>query len=133
MAFTDELIAFLDQKMIARLATIDDAGYPHVVPLWYLRDGDDLVIMSDRETRKVHNAHARAKGAIQIGGDPGAGQSGYLFQGDLVVEDDPDHFWTAAITRRYETKARADQLLEEWKDDDTVIIRLKVRKTVRVY
>lgn len=133
MVFTDELVTFLDQKIIARLATIDDEGYPHVVPLWYSRDGDDLVIMSDRETRKVHNALSRPHGALQIGGNPGTEQGGFLFQGDLVVEDDPDHFWTAAITRRYESKARAEQLLEEWKDDDTVVVRLKVRKTVRVY
>ncbi len=133
MTFSQELIAFLNQTLIARLATIDDQGYPHVVPLWYSRDGDDLVIMSDRETRKVHNALANPKGAVQVGGNPGTEQSGYLFQGDLIVEDDPDHVLTAVITRRYESKARADQLLEEWKDDDTVVIRLKVRKTVRVY
>ncbi|MBE2183866.1 MAG: pyridoxamine 5'-phosphate oxidase family protein [Anaerolineae bacterium] len=133
MTFSQELIAFLDQKLIARLATIDDEGYPHVVPLWYSRDGDDLVIMTDRETRKVHNARVRSKGAIQLGGTPDTEPIGYLFQGDLIVEDDPDHFWMASITRRYEAKARADQLLEEWKEDDTVVIRLKVRKTVRVF
>ncbi len=133
MTFSQELITFLDQKLIARLATIDDQGYPHVVPLWFSRDGDDLVIMTDRETRKVHNAQARPKGALQIGGIPNTEPIGYLFQGDLIVEDDPDHVWMAAITRRYETQARADQLLEEWKEDDTAVIRLKVKKVIRVY
>ena len=30
---------FLKSQKILRLATIDDKGNPHVVPVWYLQDG----------------------------------------------------------------------------------------------
>jgi predicted pyridoxine 5'-phosphate oxidase superfamily flavin-nucleotide-binding protein len=133
MAFTEQQRTFLEGKLIARLATVDENGYPHVIPLWYAVDGDDIVVMSDTKTRKVSNAHANPRGAIQIGGTPGLEEDGYLFQGDFVVEPDVNHVWAERITRRYESPARADALLDEWKQDDISVLRLKVRKIIRVY
>jgi PPOX class probable F420-dependent enzyme len=50
-----ELELFLREPNLARLATIDPDGTPHLVPIWYLRDGDDLVLISNPATRKVRN------------------------------------------------------------------------------
>lgn len=121
----------INKPLIARLATLTDDGYPHVVPLWFDVDGDDLVIMTDRDNRKVKNALANPKGAIQIGGQAGDG-GGYCFSGDFIVEEDTDHNWMKAITYRYEDRDAAERLLEEWKNDDVVVIRLKVKRAIRV-
>lgn len=132
--FTADVRAFLAEPRIARLASLDEDGTPHVVPLWFDVDGDDLIVISDRRTRKVRNVSANARGAVQVGGDPALQDgAGYLFQGAIAVEEDADHAWLGRMVRRYETPEAAARLIEEWKDDDTVVLRLRVEKLVKVW
>ncbi len=44
---------FLQGALIARMATADLHGVPHVVPVWYGWDGKTLWISSFKNTRKV--------------------------------------------------------------------------------
>jgi len=37
VVFTDDIRTRLDQRFLARVTTIDAAGYPHTVPIWYIR------------------------------------------------------------------------------------------------
>jgi len=129
---SQEASQFLEKPLIARLSTIGEDGYPHTVPLWYVLDGEDIVIMSDRDTRKVKNALQNPKGAITIGGEPGDG-GGYLLQGDWIVETDDDYVWMKRITCRYEPKERAESIIASWMNDDVVTMRLKVTKSIKVY
>ncbi|MBI5031603.1 MAG: pyridoxamine 5'-phosphate oxidase family protein [Chloroflexi bacterium] len=46
---------FLSRPRVARLATVGSDGYPHVVPIWFRREGDDILFGSDRNNRKVRN------------------------------------------------------------------------------
>jgi nitroimidazol reductase NimA-like FMN-containing flavoprotein (pyridoxamine 5'-phosphate oxidase superfamily) len=80
--------SFLKAPRIARLATVGSDGYPHIVPIYFMRDGDDIIFGSDRDERKVRNALANSKGAVVIGGDPATDEAGYLIQGDVSIEDD---------------------------------------------
>jgi hypothetical protein len=129
--FDEAARQFLDKRLLARLSTIGSDGYPHVVPIWYMRDGDDLVFISDRTAHKTQNALANPKGAATIGGDMDD-DAGYMIRGDLVVETDTNQAITWRVIDRYEDKASGDKLKEEWKNDDIVVIRLKPRKVVRV-
>lgn len=129
----------LKKPQIARLASMGDNGFPHVVPLWYLLedDHDEIVIMSDRTARKSQNLLKNPHGALQVGGDflaPGADgyTPGVLLQGEFTVEDDPDHAVTARITRHYLPEEAANQLLESWKNDDIVVLRLKIQTVIKV-
>ncbi len=128
---TDDARAFLATPRIARLATLDADGYPHVVPIWFGTDGDDIVFMSDRDNVKVRNATARPKGAVVVGGEYSDG-GGYMIRGDLTVYADTDHKVAYALSLRYEGKARADELAVEWANDDIVVIRLKPVKVSKV-
>ncbi|MCZ7611766.1 MAG: pyridoxamine 5'-phosphate oxidase family protein [Ignavibacterium sp.] len=51
--YDDAARTLLDKPLIARLSVVDPDGYPHTVPVWFMRDGDDLVFISVRSTRKV--------------------------------------------------------------------------------
>lgn len=128
----EEARPFLQQPLIARLTTIEDSGYPHTVPLWYMLDGEDVVVMTDRTSKKVENAIQNPKGAITIGGEPVQGQ-GWMLQGSFAVETDTDHAWTERITRHYETPENAQRMIDAWKNDDIVTMRLKVSDVIKVY
>lgn len=124
---------FLREPRTARLATIGPDGYPHVVPIWFMLDGDDIIFGSDRSDRKVRNALANPKGAVVIGGEPAADEAGYMIQGKLSIEHDPSHAMLRKMLSRYETKEEAERLAAEWSDSDMIVIRLRPHSVIRVW
>lgn len=74
----------------ALLATLDEDGYPHVVPLGYWRLGDDILLGTPDGTRKVRNAERDPRASLVVTGSRESGDlSGVLLQGDLEVVRDP--------------------------------------------
>jgi nitroimidazol reductase NimA-like FMN-containing flavoprotein (pyridoxamine 5'-phosphate oxidase superfamily) len=124
---------FLTKPRIARLATQGVDGYPHVVPIWFRRDGDDILFGSDRDNRKVRNILANPKGTVVIGGELPIEEEGYMIQGDLSIEEDSKHASMWKMLLRYETRKNAKRLAKEWADSEMIVIRLKPRKVIRVY
>lgn len=129
--FDEQLHSLLIQSVIARFSTVRPDGYPHTVPVWFMLDGEDLLIFSLKDTRKVKNALSHPKGCLSIGGDP-AGSPGYLIDGDLTVEADSDHVIAARITHHYEPPEKAEEDLQAWRDEIFVAVRLKPRRVVQV-
>ena len=129
--------SFLDAPHVARLSVIDTNGYPHTVPLWYALDGDDIVMISDRHTRKVDFVAANPKASICIGGGEGAGSAvaaGYLFKGDCRAEEDTGGKWLRLITHRYRTPKDAEKDIAQWSAElDIMVLRLVVAKVTKVY
>lgn len=54
-----EVDALLSMRLIAKLATIDDDGRIHLVPMWFRREGRYIFIPTSRFTRKYHNLARR--------------------------------------------------------------------------
>lgn len=124
-------LELLKQPVIARLVTLSPDGYPHAVSIWFMLDGDDLISFTERVAAKVKNIQRDPRGAFTVGGDP-YGAPAYTVVGDFSVEDDPGHKLTERITRHYESKQRADEWLDDWKNVDFVIVRLKPRRVIKV-
>ena len=122
---------FLQKPLIARMSTIDPDGYPHTVPVWFALDGDDIVIISARDTRKVGHLLANPKGAVAIGGDP-ADSAGYLIKGKFVIEADPDDAWVRQLTYRYEAPEQAEKDIAAWAELDIIVLRLKPKVVLKV-
>ena len=100
----DELLA---QPVLARLATADAAtGQPHVVPLWFLWDGEALWISSFSGTRKIKELLANPRAAVLI--EPDAAHpsplQAVLFKGPVEIIREPRDFiarQAIAIYTRY--------------------------------
>lgn len=129
--FTDTIREFLQKPLIARMSTLDREGYPHTVPVWFMLDGDDLVIISIRQTAKVNHLLANPKGALTVGGDPGDG-GGYLIKGDFSLEPDPDRIWLRKVTFHYEAPEQAEKDIAAWAGLDMIVLRLKPKVVVKV-
>ena len=128
-----EVREFLRKPRVARLATIGSDGYPHVVPIYFMLDGDYILFGSDRDNRKVRNALTNSKGAVVVGGEPATDEAGYMIQGDLSIEDDEDHSMARRMLYRYESKDEAEKTLVAWVNSDLVIIRLRSKFVIRVW
>ncbi len=122
---------FLQKPLLARMSTIDADGYPHTVPVWFALDGDDIVVISVRNTRKVGHILVNPKGAISIGGDSGDG-GGYLIKGEFIIEADPEDVWVRKLTYRYETPEQAEKDIADWAELDIIVLRLKPKAVLKV-
>lgn len=128
---SDEVRAFLQKPLLARMSTIDFEGYPHTVPVWFKLDGDEIVVIATRDTRKVGHIARNPKGALAIGGDSGDG-GGYLLKGTFSVEEDPGFRWMKALTYHYEDEAQAAKDVAAWSELDMIVIRFAIRKIIKV-
>jgi general stress protein 26 len=131
MILPDAARSLLQKPVVVRMGVNDANGYPHVVPVWFTLDGDDVIVFGFKATRKVDYIQADPKGSIQIGGDP-SGTEGYLLKGDFSLEDDVDNRWARIITYLYEPADNAAKLLEEWTNVGLIVMRLTVHKVIKV-
>ena len=99
--------------------------------------GGDIVMISDRKTRKVDFLAVNPKASICIGGGEtadGEAGPGYLFKGECAVEEDSGYKWLRKITLRYEAPERAEKDIEQWRTQlDIIVLRLTVTKVIKVY
>jgi nitroimidazol reductase NimA-like FMN-containing flavoprotein (pyridoxamine 5'-phosphate oxidase superfamily) len=61
-----EIDELLSMTLIANLATLDDEGSIHLLPMWFLRVGDDICIPTSRQTHKYRNLQARPRASVMI-------------------------------------------------------------------
>ena len=113
---TDEVRAFLQKPLVARMSTIDQQGYPHTVPVWFKLDGDDVMIIAERSTQIGHIAQSRRSASAAIRGWL-ATCSGRVFG----REDRPAMDKRSAIT----TDRSKPEDIEAWSDLDMIVIRMK--------
>jgi nitroimidazol reductase NimA-like FMN-containing flavoprotein (pyridoxamine 5'-phosphate oxidase superfamily) len=61
-----EVQKLLSMRLISNLATIDDDGGIHLVPMWFLRVADDICIPTSRNTHKYRNLRKRPSASVMI-------------------------------------------------------------------
>lgn len=79
------LATILDRDLIGFLTAIDDSGQPQTSPVWFMRDGDDIVVYNKPDTPRLDSIAANPKVSFNLRGDRAA--SGVaLFEGNAVVD-----------------------------------------------
>jgi PPOX class probable F420-dependent enzyme len=108
---TEAEIAFVHAQRVARLATADAAGHPHLVPVCYAFDGERFYTPLDEkpkrvdisELRRVRNIEARHEAALLIDQyNDDWSQLGYVLvhgQADLLSPQDPAHAHALLLLR----------------------------------
>lgn len=103
----DEIADLLASDVVAHLATVDSAGYPHVTPIWFLwSDGAfHLTSFIDRPHLDRIRCNPRVglvveiEDALRPDGERPNQQIRVI--GDATVSVDPDGEWTRRIRRKY--------------------------------
>jgi PPOX class probable F420-dependent enzyme len=86
----DELRAFVAEQMVMHCATVGPRGRPHVVPLWYVPEGIDLVGWTYAKSQKGRNLERDPRATIGI--EDGVRYEelrGVMFECDVELERDP--------------------------------------------
>jgi PPOX class probable F420-dependent enzyme len=86
-----ELHRFLDEERVLTCATIGPGGRPHLMPLWYVRDGTTLLAWTYGKSQKVRNLERDARATIQLeaGRDVYGELRGVMLECDVAIERNP--------------------------------------------
>jgi PPOX class probable F420-dependent enzyme len=107
---SDETRAFLlAGTRTAALATVRADGRPHVVPVWFTLDGDDLLFNTGETT--VKGANLRRDGRVALMVDDEEPPFAFVsIEGDVSMSDDLDtmRHWATRIAARYMGEDQAD-------------------------
>jgi hypothetical protein len=94
-----------------KVATVRADGRPHVAPIWFVIDGDDLLFMTNSGTVKGKSLQRDPRAALTVDLE----EPPYAFaavEGTVTIEADPDVMLphSIAIARRY----MGDDLAEDY-------------------
>jgi PPOX class probable F420-dependent enzyme len=107
----EELRAFVAEQMVMQCATVGPRGRPHLVPLWYVPDGIELMGWTYAKSQKARNLDRDPRATIGI--EQGVRYEelrGVMFECDVELERDPSEVeqYGLMLFRRY-----ADDLTPE--------------------
>ncbi len=77
----DEVRAFLDEERTVTCATNGRDGFPHLMPLWYVRRGDVLWAWTYAKSQKVRNIERDPRATLQVE----AGTEYHLLRGVMLT------------------------------------------------
>jgi PPOX class probable F420-dependent enzyme len=122
---TDVEIAFVHRQRVARLATADADGHPHVVPVCYAFDGVRFYTPLDekpkrvegKELRRVRNIEARHEASLLIDQyDDDWSKLGYVLvhgRADLLASGNEMHAQALVLLRERYLQYRTMKLEEQ--------------------
>ncbi|MFG2500562.1 PPOX class F420-dependent oxidoreductase [Streptomyces sp. NPDC048441] len=115
----------------AKLSTVRADGSPHIAPIWFLLDGDDLVFNTGAETVKGRNLARDGRVALCVDDDKPPFAFAVL-QGRAELIDDLDEVrhWAARLGARYMGESRAEEFGKRNGVPGELLVRVKIDKVV---
>ena len=94
-----DLQQFLDEERVLTCATIGPNGRPHLMPLWYVRDGLTLLAWTYGASQKVKNLERDPRATLQVeaGRDRYGELRGTMLECDVAIERDPERIVEAGM------------------------------------
>ncbi len=127
----------LSEPLLARIATVSTHDLqPHVVPVWFLWDGESVWISSYSSTRKIRELQGNPKCSIVVDSPHRIGDlSAVLFEGRAELVTEPREFVREMVTRVYTKYLGPEGVLaaepQEWiYSPENLLIKLTPEKTV---
>jgi len=106
----EERRAFLSSgTRTGKLATVRPDGRPHVQPVWFVLDGDDLIFMTGAKTVKGRNLRRDPRASLVV--DDEAPPFAYVrVDGEVELSEDLGLMlvWSTKIAARYMGDAQAE-------------------------
>ncbi|MEU9112734.1 PPOX class F420-dependent oxidoreductase [Streptomyces sp. NPDC048483] len=130
----DEWRAFLSEgTRTGKLSTVRADGSPHIAPVWFLMDGDDLMFNTGKETVKGRNIARDNRVALCVD-DERPPFSFVVVQGSAAISEDlaDVRHWAARIAARYMGEDRAEEFGARNGVPGELVVRVRIDKAVAV-
>ncbi|WP_328584514.1 PPOX class F420-dependent oxidoreductase [Streptomyces sp. NBC_00370] len=128
----EEWRAFLSEgTRTAKLSTVRADGTPHIAPVWFVLDGDDLLFNTGKETVKGKNLLRSGRVAICVD-DERPPFAFVVVEGPVEVSEDPDELLASAvrIAERYMGKERGRAFGERNGVPGELLVRVRMEKVI---
>lgn len=115
-----------------KLATVRADGRPHVAPIWFVLDGDDLLFNTWHESVKGQNLLRDGRVALTVDEEV-APYAFVLVEGTVqITEDDPAESlkWATRIGARYMGADQAEAFGQRNSVPGELLVRIKVDKII---
>jgi PPOX class probable F420-dependent enzyme len=114
-----------------KLATRRADGQPHVAPVWFVLDGDDLVFMTWHASVRGRAVQRDARVALVVD-DETFPYSFVLVEGTATVSRDPQarRHWARRIASRYVPAHRIDAYAERNAAEGELVVRINAHRWV---
>ncbi|WP_413756027.1 PPOX class F420-dependent oxidoreductase [Streptomyces sp. MMBL 11-3] len=114
-----------------KLSTVRADGRPHVAPIWFLLDGEDLVFNTGKDTVKGRNLARDGRVALCVDDD----QPPYAYvvlQGHARISEDLDdvRLWAGRIGARYMGEERAEEFAARNGVPGELVVRVAIEKVL---
>jgi PPOX class probable F420-dependent enzyme len=107
----DQIREFLTHgTRTGKLAVLTPSGHPHVMPIWFVLDGEDIVFNTGANT--VKGKHILGDGRVSLAVDDERPPFAYVhIRGTAVGQDNPPDMleWATRIGARYMGRDRAEE------------------------
>jgi PPOX class probable F420-dependent enzyme len=128
MEFPADVQRRLDTDHVVWLTTVTDSGAPSPNPVWFVQDGDDIVVFSAPGTHKVRNIAARPTVTLNFNSDA-HGDDVVVITGRATATPSVLPSSNAAYVAKYATAIR-DELQSTLEEiDGTYHTELRIRPT----
>ena len=106
----EEYLSFLTEgTKTGKLATVREDGRPHVVPIWFVLDGDNLIFTTGESSVKAKNMILDPRVSISVD-DQTPPYSFVTVEGTVSFSENPDEmlYWATRIGARYMGEDQAE-------------------------
>jgi len=115
----------------AKVATVGGQGRPHVVPVWFTLDQDDLVFSTVSRSVKARNLARDSRVAIAVDDETAPfGFVSIIGRAELVERPEDFLVWTTRIATRYVGDARGPELGRTFIEIDDLFVRVRMESFV---
>ncbi|MGX1268359.1 PPOX class F420-dependent oxidoreductase [Streptomyces phaeoluteigriseus] len=128
----EEWRAFASQgTRTGKLSTVRADGSPHVAPVWFLLDGDDVVFNTGAETVKGRNLARDGRVALCVDDDRPPFDF-VVLQGRARISEDLEElrFWATRIAARYMGEERAEAFGTRNGVPGELLVRVAIQKVL---
>jgi PPOX class probable F420-dependent enzyme len=127
-----EIRSFLERgTRTGKLAIVSKDGRPHVTPIWFVLDGDDVVFTTHVTSMKAH-AIGRDPNVAMVVDDEEPPYAFVLIEGKASVSEEPEDLlrWATTIGGRYMGAERAEEYGNRNGVPGELLVRLRADKVI---
>jgi PPOX class probable F420-dependent enzyme len=124
-----ELTRSLDEDLVGWLTTVTESGQPQSSVVWFLREGDDLLVYSKPDATKMRNISANQQVAFNLRTDQ-MGDSMTTLEGTATLVDSPTppHQNPAYFAKYQDQIKRLGWTPEQFSADYSALIQIAVNR-----
>ena len=125
----DEQRKFAAEVNVAVLATVDGKGRPHATPIWYMLDGDEIVLSGGDGGQQHRNLERNPEVTLVIDSRK-VPYFALVVAGRIEIGPAPTEEDRLALATRYLGEDLGKRYVEMTAANDSVSLRLKERKVM---